>query len=196
MFKKMFITFLFFLNIQSEVFGLSNFVVRRYFKHFYKLQVSCNIDIGSICEQIAYIEKKNKFKLGRYKIYQNVSYHSKDKTIGELDLIVFDKRKRVVKEVIEVKCSKDISSAASKSNAQLKRFKRHLKYKDNKLPEIYFKSCNNILQVHHFTKYTRFSKLTYKSVLAQTLGFELLSLGLSDMQYLTNKWNNNELPSL
>ena len=128
--------------------------------------------------------------------YKIKSKWNKQYNLSNYDLIVFDKRKRVVKEVIEVKCSKDICSAASKSNAQLKRFKRYLKYKNNKLPKIYFKSCNNILQLQHFTKDTKFSKLTYNSVLAQDLGFELLSLGLSDMQYLTDKWNDNRLPNL
>lgn len=78
--------------------------------------------IGTICEQAARIELEREFQPPRYLIETGISYGNGNRTIGELDVVVFDSDKKVAM-VAEVKCWKDLGGALLKAKSQRKRFR-------------------------------------------------------------------------
>jgi len=77
--------------------------------------------VGTICEQAARIELERDFQPPRYKIETGISYGNDNRTIGELDVVVFDSDSKVAM-VAEVKCWKNLSRALQKARSQRKRF--------------------------------------------------------------------------
>lgn len=81
-------------------------------------------DIGSMCEFIAKNILAQKYNSADYLIKSNISYHDLDKRrLGELDLVVFDRKSNQATELIEVKCRKDRDKARVHGHHQLNRFK-------------------------------------------------------------------------
>ena len=78
--------------------------------------------VGTICEQAARIELEREFQPPRYQIETGISYGNNSKTIGEIDVVIFDSDKKVAL-VAEVKCWKDLNGALQKARSQRKRFK-------------------------------------------------------------------------
>lgn len=78
--------------------------------------------VGTICEQAARIELEREFQPPRYAIETGISYGNESRTIGELDVVVFDSDRRVAM-VAEVKCWKDLGRALQKARSQRRRFR-------------------------------------------------------------------------
>ena len=75
---------------------------------------------GVLCEVLATEKVKEMYPWAV--VTSGISYSLNGQTKGELDVIAFDPDSRQAFLIIEVKCSKQFSSAANKADEQLERF--------------------------------------------------------------------------
>jgi len=82
--------------------------------------------VGTICEQVARIDLEREYPAPRYVVETGISYGEGARTIGELDVIVFESGGKAVL-VAEVKCWKSLSGGLKKAKVQRARFRDTLK---------------------------------------------------------------------
>jgi len=91
---------------------------------FHKLKnVKANYGtFGTVCEEVARLEVQEEFRGPGFEVETGIEYSDKSRTIGELDVIVFDTLTDKVIMIAEVKCWRDLKSARQKARKQLTRF--------------------------------------------------------------------------
>lgn len=82
--------------------------------------------VGVVCEQVARLELMKTYPESEYHIVNGIEYGDNTRTIGELDVIVFQKSTQKAVLVGEVKCWRDLKAALSKARNQRKRFQNSL----------------------------------------------------------------------
>ncbi|MFN7728723.1 MAG: hypothetical protein ACK5P7_06180 [Bdellovibrio sp.] len=82
--------------------------------------------IGMVCEKVAVIELEKIYPAKDYDIVNGIVYGDSSRTIGELDVVIFDKRSQDAVLVGEVKCWKSFSGARAKAHDQRQRFQKNL----------------------------------------------------------------------
>lgn len=82
-------------------------------------------DAGSICEEVARLEMQREYPAPQYKVEVGIAYGDGTRTIGELDVVIFDTNLNKAIKVAEVKCWKDVPAGLQKAKEQRARF---LKY--------------------------------------------------------------------
>lgn len=80
--------------------------------------------VGTVCEEVARLRYEEEFPSNRYVVVTGVEYGDGNRTIGELDVVVFEKGSQKVVRVTEVKCWKDPKGALAKAHDQRQRFQR------------------------------------------------------------------------
>lgn len=83
--------------------------------------------VGTVCEQVARIELYKTYPPEKFEIVNGIEYGDNTRTIGELDVVIFEKATKQAVLVGEVKCWKDNSAARVKALDQRQRFIRSLK---------------------------------------------------------------------
>jgi hypothetical protein len=78
--------------------------------------------IGVICEEVTQLRYMEQYPEPAYRVLTGIAYSDKTRTIGELDLIVFDNQTHDVKLIGEVKCWKDAKGGLKKARDQRQRF--------------------------------------------------------------------------
>ncbi len=78
--------------------------------------------IGTICEEVARLQLSRLYQAPYYKVVTGIEYGNSGRTIGELDVIVFESRTGEAIKVAEVKCWKDMGAGLSKARKQRQRF--------------------------------------------------------------------------
>ncbi|WP_413560237.1 hypothetical protein [Bdellovibrio sp. HCB209] len=79
-------------------------------------------DSGAICEEIARLDIKKQFPAPQYHVEVGIAYGDTKRTIGELDIVIFDLNAQRVVRVGEVKCWKSMSGGLQKARDQRGRF--------------------------------------------------------------------------
>lgn len=82
--------------------------------------------VGAVCERVAVREVEPTYPDANFEIINGIQYDENKTTIGELDVIIFDKSTGNVEAVAEVKCWKSFKGALKKAKDQRKRFLTHL----------------------------------------------------------------------
>ncbi|MBX2993311.1 MAG: hypothetical protein KF681_00755 [Bdellovibrionaceae bacterium] len=82
--------------------------------------------IGMVCEKVAIIELAKVYPAKDFEIVNGISYGDGQRTIGELDVVIFDRRSNDAVLVGEVKCWKSFSGGRSKAMDQRRRFQSHI----------------------------------------------------------------------
>ena len=77
---------------------------------------------GAICEEIAQLRFAEIYPEPKYKVVTGVEYADKEKTLGELDVVVFNNETQIVDVVGEVKCYTTMKNGLKKAKEQRKRF--------------------------------------------------------------------------
>jgi hypothetical protein len=77
---------------------------------------------GTICEQVARLEVMKQYPDNQFETVTGIAYGDSQRTIGELDVIVFNRTTNMVVIIAEVKCWKDLAAAHTKALAQRTRF--------------------------------------------------------------------------
>jgi len=82
--------------------------------------------VGAVCERVAVKEIEAYYPKTQFTIINSIQYDEHNITVGELDLVIFDKNTEIVEAVAEVKCWKNFQSAKKKAKEQRMRFLLHL----------------------------------------------------------------------
>ena len=80
------------------------------------------VNTGTICEHVARLELSRDFPSPKYQIDIGVSYLAGDQVIGELDVLVLEKKTGQVPVIGEVKCWRDLPAGLKKAQEQEVRF--------------------------------------------------------------------------
>lgn len=81
---------------------------------------------GAVCERVAVREVEPQYPDQNYKIINGIQYDDKKATIGELDVVVFNRQTNKVEAVAEVKCWRSFGGALKKAKEQRMRFQTYL----------------------------------------------------------------------
>ncbi len=81
---------------------------------------------GMVCERVAIREVESLYPSANYDIVNGIHYDDKNTTIGELDVVIFDKSTQKVEAVAEVKCWKSFGGALKKAKEQRMRFLNYM----------------------------------------------------------------------
>lgn len=83
-------------------------------------------DAGSICEEVARVDMMRLYRAPQYTVEVGIAYADDERTIGELDIVIFDNNMNKVIKVGEVKCWKDVRGGLKKAREQRTRFINNL----------------------------------------------------------------------
>ncbi len=78
--------------------------------------------VGAVCEEVARLRFQEEFPNNKYAVVTGVEYGDGNRTIGELDVVVFENTTQKVVRVAEVKCWKNTQGALKKARDQRQRF--------------------------------------------------------------------------
>lgn len=78
--------------------------------------------VGAICEEVAQLRFAEMYPEPQYQVITGVEYADKEKTLGELDVVVFNNESKLIDVVGEVKCYTTVYSGLKKAKEQRKRF--------------------------------------------------------------------------
>lgn len=82
--------------------------------------------VGTVCERVAIREVEPIYPSTNYEIKNGIQYDEHKTTIGELDVVVFDKTTGKVEAIAEVKCWRSFKGALKKAKEQRMRFLTYL----------------------------------------------------------------------
>jgi hypothetical protein len=108
-------------------------------------------DAGSICEEVARVDMMREYPAPQYHVEVGIAYGDEERTIGELDIIIFDNNLNKVYKIAEVKCWKDVRGGLNKAREQRARFTdmihsgKALRFRSTSTGQIYDQSqFNNV----------------------------------------------------
>lgn len=116
--------------------------------------------IGTICEEVARLQLARIYRAPAYTVLTGIAYGNSDRTIGELDVIVFENRTGEAVKVAEVKCWRDMSAGLNKALNQRERFIRTI----NSHQTLYFRSTttNEYFDQSQFDSIQEFSSMAQR----------------------------------
>jgi hypothetical protein len=82
---------------------------------------------GTICEEVTKLRYQEQYPEPEYRVLTGIAYNDNERTLGELDLIVFDNSTHTAILIGEVKCWKDPKGGLKKAMDQRKRFLDNVK---------------------------------------------------------------------
>lgn len=134
--------------------------------------------VGAVCEEVARLRFQEEFPAPKFGVVTGVEYGDGSRTIGELDVVVFEAQTNQVVRVAEVKCWKDTGGAIVKAHNQRDRFIRTLRSGRN----VQFRSLHSQVQFRkdNFLHNREFMAVAQKGSKAsgfdRELGYELKEL--------------------
>lgn len=111
-------------NSYGKTFGQEE-IIQKYFD-LLKIESTDFEPTGAVCERVAVRELVQEYPADKYFIKNGIQYDERNMTIGELDVVVFDKATGMVEAVAEVKCWKSFEGARKKAKEQRMRFQTYL----------------------------------------------------------------------
>lgn len=136
---------------------------------------------GAVCERVALREVDRLYPKENFTIINSIQYDDKKSTIGELDIVVFDKTTEKVEAIAEVKCWKSFQGALKKAKEQRMRFQtylgRNITFKDADEKKYSKEAFNNV---------KKFFTISQEGGLNQGFDFEL-SLNLKELMELRKR---------
>jgi len=112
------------LNSFGKSFGQEE-VIQKYFD-ILKNESTDFEPTGAVCERVAVRELVNDYPADKFFIKNGIQYDERNMTIGELDVVIFDKATGLVEAVAEVKCWRSFEGARKKAKEQRMRFQTYL----------------------------------------------------------------------
>lgn len=83
--------------------------------------------IGTICEEVTQLRFIEQYPEPEYRVLTGIAYSDEERTLGELDLIVFENSTNQAIIIGEVKCWKDPKGGLKKAMDQRQRFLKNVK---------------------------------------------------------------------
>lgn len=136
-------------------------------------------DAGSICEEVARLDMQRAYPAPQYKVEVGIAYADEERTIGELDIIIFDNNMNNVYKVAEVKCWKDVRGGLKKAREQRARFVNNVH--SNKVLQFRSTSTGEYYPPNKFQNITEFFSIAQKG--SEAMGFDVeLKYSLSELK--------------
>ena len=141
-------------------------------------------DAGSICEEVARLRVADQYPAPQYKVETGIAYANATRTIGELDVIVFDLNTNKVIKLGEVKCWKDAAGGLRKAKDQRARFLQNVR---SSIPLRFMSTSNHQAYSHDQFRYVNdFISIAQKGTTA--VGYDMeLEYTLNEFQTLRLK---------
>lgn len=98
-------------------------------------------NIGQVCEQVAKLDLENHYDRNLYTVTTNIEYGSRQRVVGELDVVIFDRLSGKAARIYEIKCwvnDARENRALKKARDQRKRFFEEINFGPG--PEIWSKT--------------------------------------------------------
>lgn len=128
-------------------------------------------DAGSICEEVARLDMQRQYPAPQFQVEVGIAYADHERTLGELDIVIFDNNINKVYKIAEVKCWKHVSNGLTKAREQRARFIRAI---HSKVP-LRFRSTSTGRVYHEdqFRYVTDFFSIAQKGSESQGFDVEL-----------------------
>jgi hypothetical protein len=94
---------------------------------------------GTICEEVARRKIEKIHAKPQFEVITGIAYGDNKRTIGELDVVVFDARSKEAVKIMEVKCWRKLDGGLSKAREQRSRFLKTI----SKTKALYFESTTD-----------------------------------------------------
>ncbi len=134
-----------------------------YFEELGRIPANYKV-FGTVCEEMARIDLEEEYHRDFYDIKVGIEYRNANRTVGELDVIIFRRSDEEAIMVAEVKCWRNFQGALKKANRQLGRFQNNSGNEN-----IRFIGRENGVQEYHWTQ---FDELTNYQKISQLGGRE------------------------
>jgi hypothetical protein len=115
--------------------------------------------VGTVCEEVARLQTARQYPAEKYTVVTGIAYGDNTRTIGELDVIVFENATGDAVKVSEVKCWKDLGAGLKKARDQRQRFLKSVRGGGR----LVFQSTGD----HRAYSHDQFRKLTNFTSMAQ-----------------------------
>jgi hypothetical protein len=122
---------------------------------------------GAVCEQVARLEMMKLYPENQFETLVGVTYGHPAATIGELDVVIFNRATGNVDVVAEVKCWKDLDKAHNKAMEQRERFLRALQV----MPKMIIYRGNTAYTKEQFSHIQRYLSISQKG--GEAHGFDI-----------------------
>lgn len=127
--KNNFITLIVLLIFNNFSFAKLDEVSEQKIQHYFEILCHDHTSFepdGAVCERVALREVDSLYPSQNYNIVNGIQYDDNKSTIGELDLVIFNKSTGLVEAIAEVKCWKSFKGGLNKAREQRMRFKTYL----------------------------------------------------------------------
>jgi hypothetical protein len=139
---------------------------------------------GTICEQVAKLRFVERFPSPDYDVITGIAYRTDSETLGELDIVVFDRASGDVVEIAEVKCWKELDDGYAKALEQRARFLKAIR--SNKPLTFQSTGDQSFFKQSQFAKVTSFKSIAQKG--AVSVGYDLeLEYTLPELMQLRSR---------
>lgn len=136
-------------------------------------------DAGSICEEVARLRVADEYPAPQYKVETGIAYGNEERTIGELDVIVFDLNTQKAVKLGEVKCWKDARAGLVKAKDQRARFLKNIR--SNKPLQFISTSTHQTYDADQFRHVNDFISIAQKGT--TNVGYDM------EMEYTLNEFH-------
>ncbi len=137
--------------------------------------------MGMVCERVAVRELLKEYPQDKYEILNGLQYDDKKATIGELDVVIYNKSNQKVEAVAEVKCWESFKGALKKARDQRQRFKLYLNRKI-----VITDQNQKHYKVEDFNQVQRYISISQEGGVNQGFDFEL-SLDLKELMEIRKR---------
>lgn len=128
--------------------------------------------VGVICEQVAQMRFAEQYPAPDYRVLTGIAYADRERTLGELDLIVFDTHTGEAALVGEVKCWKNAKDGLKKARDQRQRFLTNVR-SDKALTFRYLDNPSEKFTKKQFSKVAQFISISQKGTKKAGFDYEM-----------------------
>lgn len=128
--------------------------------------------IGTICEQVAQLRFAERYQEPEYRVITGIAYSDQERTLGELDLIVFNNSNNQAEVIAEVKCWKDAKGGLKKAREQRQRFLTNVR-SSKALTFRYLDNPSERFTKTQFNKTEQFISISQKGTMKAGFDYEM-----------------------
>lgn len=138
-------------------------------------------DSGSICEEVARLRIAEEYQAPQYTVEVGIAYGNAERTIGELDIIIFDNNLHKAIKLGEVKCWKDARGGLKKAQDQRARFLKNIRSGNGRNLEFVNTATHQRYDAEQFLHVNEFISIAQKGTTA--VGYDM------EMEYSLGEFN-------
>ena len=139
-------------------------------------------DSGSICEEVARLRIAEEYPAPQYTVEVGIAYANDFRTIGELDVVIFDNNLAKAIKLAEVKCWKDARGGLKKAQEQRARFLKNIRSGNGGSLQFVSTSTHQRYEAEQFRHVNEFISIAQKGT--TSVGYDM------EMEYSLNEFKS------